>query len=507
MNKKRLSCTRKKSCYLIAFGLLFSNLNANENGESLVLDLTCGLLGKLRSELSSPLLSPSEKEAMGKKQQFAIDFLGASEINKGTKITKGEKLGEGGFGIVYAGDADGQNLIVKQELEKEPNTPINAEFIAEFTNADALLNSLIAKLKEKDPKYATLLGMGAIIPAIGMTKDGSLVQKRVSGLDLKKITLDCNSENRTIFHPPYDLSGYPNNCQEAIGRAISFYYGLQTIHGLDRVHCDIKPANVMVANDAFANYPSLIIDLGAMTEIGEEINMYSDNGAPEVIEKMRLISKNSSEIKKLEDDYDELLREYNLLYPKPKWYEKVWGLIRRKKPNSANFETQQKCRNKLHELLEQKNALRAKTQTMMFELPPADPSYDIYSSASVLPPILFGAAGYRWANSLYFPDEESDPSQYVQDAQNPDFNAEKYFMESFSKLNRVMQKVTGQSYPQPILKRFADLQARISDPNPRKRPSAADVIQVLQGLMFAPYWETVGQPNAPKRKKYFLDIK
>ncbi|MDR2806806.1 MAG: hypothetical protein LBB11_01450, partial [Puniceicoccales bacterium] len=376
-----------------------SSTNRNSDQECFIVESSYNFSGGL-------------KENQLDRQRFARDFLGEQNLKPGMAIEKGRELGRGYFGIVYASKDEHQ--IVKQGIGPQGSQNMQDE----LKNSNALVANAAQKLGQDRVEYGLLSGLGVIVTVIGKAKDGSLIQEKIQGKDLKAVVLA--SEHQA----PYDYLGYPDNLQKAIARAASLFAGFIALHTLGMIHGDIKPDNIMLLYDAFADYPCRIIDLGIMTKIGDKIERYCSNGAPEYVELQRTIAKNESKIENLTEGYDAL---QTLLTQIP----------------AQNLEELKDVKDTLEEFSKQITELRDSNKEQSTKFPTAQTSYDIYSSGSVLPVILFGRIGWELVESLYFPDTESAVSQYVIDARATKFNAFRYFLTKFLVLNEKMQKETG----------------------------------------------------------------
>jgi serine/threonine protein kinase len=306
------------------------------------------------------------------------------------------------------------------------------------------------------------------------------------------------------------------------------------LHNAGSVHCDIKPDNLLVLNDAFVSYPCRIIDFGIAAKIGDTMNSSFSNGAPECLERLNQFNFISNKISELKQKFELVNQQIQDLNKKNKlndtsqliqnlktetetvndFINQLMTVERKRTYKSDVKKLSPQIFGKLQEYNERKKFLKDAIQVLIdtqnaHPLPTAQTTNDIYSSATLLLPILFGEAGYNLAMYLYFTDN-GEESPYMHDTKVPNFDKYKYFFQKLTVLNQDMLDKTKQEYPIPMLQQFAHLQARISSPNPKERPSAIDITEKLQGIALAPYWEKIKQanynPSEVTEQDCFLDI-
>ncbi|MDR1591080.1 MAG: serine/threonine-protein kinase [Puniceicoccales bacterium] len=424
-----VSQKKKILCLLLSCDLLVARLNATALTVDIARDLEIG----------------SHKHD---KQVLCKDSPGPQILKPGTLIYLGKKVTSGGYGIIYEGSFSNRKVIIKR-IRPEKGTKGQVGIQTEWDNSRALLDRIAEKMEQDSIQYGQLFATDPIIPAIAQTMDGSLVQKKVLGQDLRKIVFSKQA--------PY-CSCYPDRLRDALICAADFFRGLAILHHLGFVHCDIKPGNVMIDDERCLCH---IIDLGGMKKFGEKIRIHSNNGAPEFIEQTCAIKNYKAKRKELLDEQTQIASKIEAAN------EPIEGLQERNKAIEA-------------ELLEIATAIRLaqkKRDTV------ARPTYDIYSSVPILLAILFGKIGYQLANYLYFPQEkDSVLFHYLNTARQPGFNGEEYFMGRCFELNQVMQKKSGQTYPETVIKQLVQLLARMSSLDPNERPSAIDILEALEHM-------------------------
>jgi serine/threonine protein kinase len=372
---------------------------------------------------------------------------GPQVLKPGIMIYLGKKVTSGGYGTIYEGFLGHRKFIIKQ-IRPEKGTKGRLGIQTEWDNSKVLLDRIAEKIKQDPTQYGQLFKTDPLIPAIARTMDGSLVQEKVSGQDLRKIIFSKQA--------PY-CSGSPDRLQDAVVCAADFFRKLALLHHLGFVHCDIKPGNVMI-DDKLCH----IIDFGGMKQFGEVIRIHTSNGGPEFTEQTGFIKNYKAKQKELLDEQAQ---------------------IADKMEAASDSET-------INQLQERNGAIEAELLEIAAGIesakkirdPIARPAYDIYSSISILLTILFGKIGHQLTHYLYFRQEGDVPFQYLHIARQPDFNGEKYFMDYCSELNRIMGEQGGQTYPEAIIQQLARLLIRMSSLNPNERPSAIEVLEALEHM-------------------------
>lgn len=491
------------------------------------------------------------------KEDFINDFLQGTSLKKGA-ITTGETIGEGGFGIVSeATDQDGNKLVVKRPHSKKSPGHFQTRKLAKRPQA----GKLAKRLQTIQENYATpdeyarsqamirkarklintsnvsnihgqLLGLGVIVPVIGQTADGGIIQEYANGVNLletadsstkdylidwihdvidedlgdkdeatielvkcliddviekklarssgstkleKVLAKDLIQETENEIDDPeikkslrdliysttgrdlleeintiiaeshdnfFDIRGFPKDPQKAIQALCSFFHSLVTLQALEYVHCDIKTENVILTKDHILK----LIDLGGLTKINENITIHSGSGAPETL-------------------YASELRI----------------------PQSLT----------------------------------AQPAYDIYCSAGVILGCLFGNKGIEADTEYFWPNENNDAPVYIQHLiKNPEMREissaarAQLFNEMIDPLNRAMgrqipdpqnpnQMITVGNYPPYVLNQIKAILAWVTDFNPQDRPSAIEVLELLQELALSDWNDT----SRPEVERYQIDTR
>lgn len=114
-------------------------------------------------------------------KNFIEDFLQGRKLQNG-EIILGDTIGEGGFGTVSTADQNGSALIVKQPKNGKSTNAMQDE----YNRSKAVVKSI--NQFANNPKnlniFGALLGSGSIVPVIGQTADGGIVQEHANGVNL-----------------------------------------------------------------------------------------------------------------------------------------------------------------------------------------------------------------------------------------------------------------------------------------------------------------------------------
>lgn len=446
------------------------------------------------------------------KDTFVEDFLQKQRLKKGQELTLGETIGQGASGTIYKAEQDDQAYIIKQAVDKDATRGIQNE----YKRSLAMYSAAYDFVWDPDTEnvYGKLSGLGVIVPVIGETQDGSIVQAYANGVNLKesatygtkdflvskiysslcdilqdsvrkskdwkeewetrktldnhttwtqnlsndlfnksigklqtdtetlvkrhlltdvsvqalvdsqKLDIDFNQIEILIKHIQklhkhgrldfFNEHGFPHNPQRAIRVLCSFFHALVTLHELGFVHCDIKPANVILTRDKIGQADNTVlklIDLGSLTRIGDEIGSYSRNGAPE--------------------------------------------------------------------FLHHKGIYDSRILTVQ-------PSYDIYCTVGIILGCLFGYSGLQADDDNFWPQPGKDPL-YIQHLKDPNFRNEidsrrfDFFSDMLQNLNNTMGQY-GDNYPEEVLNVIQTILSLVTEADRQLRPSAIDILERLQEL-------------------------
>jgi serine/threonine protein kinase len=223
-----------------------------------------------------------QKELKKRQSDLFLQKNGLEEMQvaSGTQLQQGEKLGEGGFGVVHAGTYGTHDVVTKTPTQRSSAKVALRE---EVDAAKGLKEAARAKIQEPENRFADQQGLDLIaLPESQFVTlpsgDKAELQKRIFGKDGKS----------AIFKKeiPFYSSGYPAEPQHATEMVAQLFLGLNTLHSHGRVHSDLKLENVMLdtgKGEERSNAPILkIIDVGEMVPVGSDVVGKSKNAAPEV---------------------------------------------------------------------------------------------------------------------------------------------------------------------------------------------------------------------------------
>ncbi|UPA28298.1 MAG: hypothetical protein LW808_003270 [Verrucomicrobiota bacterium] len=196
-------------------------------------------------------------------ENFVRHFLQGLNIKEGT-IIQGEKIDEGGFGIVFKAHQNGNTFVIKYLQQGKSIHAMSNEFLRSKQMVCSV-NQYVKDPDNKDDLWGKLLGLGIIVPVIGRTKNGEIIQE-YTGMNLQEATRND--------HDFFNEDGFPQSPQAALQALCSFLHALTTLHALGYVHCDLGPENVIFTKEGTIK----IIDLGFLTKIGRKITACDKRG-------------------------------------------------------------------------------------------------------------------------------------------------------------------------------------------------------------------------------------
>ncbi|MDR0351205.1 MAG: hypothetical protein LBH49_00965 [Puniceicoccales bacterium] len=396
-------------------------------------------------------------------------------------------IGQGGFGQVWSGsilDTTGKTIkkvIIKTALKQTMQPYLKEEHKQSNALALAIKNEIYNPSPEnqngnkQNPSvdFGKFQGAAGIVHVLGRgflniqspkylvfnQKNGNaIIQELVAGENLFD-ALQVNPATAPL-HPPYNAKGgHPSDLYGALRRTLSLAAEVMAIHSAGYVHNDLKEANIMILNDSTEAgepiYPTKIIDLGAIKKIGETVSAFSNNGGPELMSsesKKRTLEGLKNKIAEHNANLSEMKKNQDKSNPKLK----------------ENIDKTIMEINKLNKIYNDISLLKS------------HPSYDIYSMATVFPPILFGFRGLCLSYSLF----TNYSKQYLTEIKKMNFDERiKYFENKLFNLNNIMRKDTGNSYDDQTIKALASLLAWMLTEEPYLRPNAAQVFNQLQDIL------------------------
>jgi serine/threonine protein kinase len=137
----------------------------------------------------------------------------------------------------------------------------------------------------------------------------------------------------------------------------------------------------------------------------------------------------------------------------------------------------------------------------------AQTSYDIYTLGTMLPSLFFGRAGESLESAFYSSATDA-PSDFVQFARShSEAEIGQALLQTFQVVNAAMQGATKKSYPDHVLKRIAAMAADCLSMDPKKRPTAEQVLLFLQNIGLSDWkYEQCNIQDVPKLTREQAEI-
>jgi serine/threonine protein kinase len=244
-----------------------------------------GQMTKTLNELNKLKKFVSKQSKMNPKK-FRNENLSTplDRVSKNADVKKGRELGRGGLGVVYAGTAGGRRVVVKEAL---PDQFGRSESAQSALRDEANAGQALREAGKRKVKFlADVQGIGvAVIPQM---RGKQLIQERVKGVDGRKA---IGGES------PAFKNGFVDKPQSAVERVAGLVLGLHGMHKAGQIHHDLKAQNIMVETQGTPKAPQFglrIIDLGAAATVGKYADIRSVNAPPEFLaidRKLRGISQ------------------------------------------------------------------------------------------------------------------------------------------------------------------------------------------------------------------------
>ncbi len=215
------------------------------------------------------------------------------------------RLGAGGFGVVYhVYDQERQSEVALKLLHK---TEANAlyQFKKEFrTLADIThpnLVTLYELLSEKDYWFFTM----ELVPGVSFLEYVRGLNANVDNPRTERVginTLSTKIDNRStqdrenfsskpILPKPSELTKQPLNIDRLRLALKQLAEGVSALHKIGKLHCDLKPSNVLVTNENRL----VLLDFGLVTELTANIQDREVFGTPDYMSPEHGVGKPLSE--------------------------------------------------------------------------------------------------------------------------------------------------------------------------------------------------------------------
>jgi serine/threonine protein kinase len=308
----------------------------------------------------------------------------------------------------------------------------------ELARSEELRKAVAQQVANPETDFARFQGFGSVVTVLGTCPDGSIIQERIQGRNLFESLRDPMEDS------PYGApGGFPQDLQGAKQRALGFASEMMSLHAAGKVHCDMKPHNLMLDQEGHLH----VIDLGGLKNSGDVIGAHSLNGGPEFTAKAKQLNMIGAEMKSLKEEYNA--------------------------PSGVSSERKIALENRWNHLKIQHERLWR--QLGSFKV---DPSYDIFAEGSVLPGLWFGREGLAMSGQFW--DGSTDYLAKTRDMGYEERTA--YFKEQFVNLNERMGAATGQQYSSEDMDKMSSLMTWMMDPEPSHRPTSEQVFTQLSDL-------------------------
>ncbi|MDR1366396.1 MAG: hypothetical protein LBJ13_00590, partial [Puniceicoccales bacterium] len=208
-------------------------------------------------------------------------------INQSDVRNKGKKLGEGGFGEVYAytiGKGDQKREII---VKLPKDTKYAQKSIKIEIDAGEKLMDRFYEMQD-DSLFSDYQGLPILsLPVRNQGNHYVALQDKINGVDGVNAIAGTRSQLPLLIF----RNGFVVNPRKAIELLTELVLGLYALHRAGKVHHDLKLENIMFEIQQFlegeyslGEYRIRIIDLGGAVNIGAPHgDAYSLNGAPEYI--------------------------------------------------------------------------------------------------------------------------------------------------------------------------------------------------------------------------------
>lgn len=495
------------------------------------------------------------------KEDFINNFLQGTALKKGT-ITTGETIGEGSFGIVSeATDQDGNKLVVKRphskksterfqtrklakrlragKLAKQRQT-VQENYVAtdEYARSQAMIRKarkLINASNASDINdiHGLLLGLGVIVPVIGQTTDGGLIQEHANGVSLWEAA-DPATKDYLIdeIHDVLDKDLEDNvdeSTKELMKCLVDSIIDKKLSHAHQVVQLDeLSGKDLIQETENEIDEPEIkkslqdLIDSTTGRDLLEEINKIIAESHDNFFDIRGFPKDPQKAIQALCSFFHALVTLHALGYVHCDI--KTENVILTKdhilKLIDLGGLTKINENITIHSGSGAPETLYASELRIPQSLT-AQPAYDIYCSAGVILGCLFGNKGIEADTEYFWPNENNDAPVYIQHLiKNPEMREissaarAQLFNEMIDPLNRAMGRqipdpqnpgktITVDNYPAYVLKIIKKILMGITELNPNNRPSAIEVLELLQEFALSD-WSDM---TRPEEERYQIDTR
>jgi serine/threonine protein kinase len=442
-------------------------------------------------------------------------------IDASKEKARGQKLGAGTFGEVYACTVKigGQD---REVIVKIPTAVSGAQELIDVETAvgDALRKYL--DQMQSDSLISDYQGLSVIAVPIKL-ENGVEIQERIKGMDgWSAIQGKSKLQGGRLVQKqsPYGpfANGSVDNPQKAVERTAGLVLGLHAFHRAGKVHHDLKPNNMMVEPDG-DDFRFRIIDLGLAVNVDKRANMSgTSNGAPECLfprpgEAKESVAKPSYDMYTLgtmlpslffgsKANEAGLLRGFYGANGNPPAFVQCYRNIESNlanqmlQPEIQEYESNRTDYIREEQFINQLEAEYNQKLTMHYKQEPGthDFKLDVMLDNLNLRKNRLNARKEQLNAQLQ--NLHSRHNTLVKDPkvqQQLQEQMKRDMLSNFQRMNQAMYQATGQFYPEPVLQRLAAMTADCLSMDPSRRPSAEQVLLALQNMGLSS-WQS-GQYN------------
>lgn len=506
-------------------------------------------LDKVSHEYKSSSKLINRKDKVHITDAFVEDFLQRPHLDEKKKFVLKEKIGQGGLGVVYKAEQDGTEYIFKQAINEaaiEEMENENQHSLDIYNAARELANS-----PDAQNIHGKLLGLGVIVPVIGTITNPEirgcgLIQVYANGENLRQ-SATCvteeglreriDNELQQIF--PSDYNKFETSAQDLADRLFDEITNSQTTDVKILVQDYLTQAEKNSAHNLLykaiqnpiasiknffrkyllrqtltdsetfrthcRNVESLIVNLRQ----NRRTDFFNEHGFPREPKKAiqvlcsffyALVILHELGYVHCDLKADNVILTRDKIGLKDNTVLKLidLGALTRRGECIRMYSS-----NGAPETLDPKVIYNGQILT-------AQSFYDIYCSVGIILGCLFGYSGLQVDQENFWPTEISESSIYVQRLRDYDFRLDtddrrfEFFRRMTQNLNHAMGRY-GNNYPDSVLNVITRILYLVTEVNPYLRPSAIDVLEMLQELALSDWSSGKFQIQVPKTQVFQED--
>jgi serine/threonine protein kinase len=207
------------------------------------------------------------------------------DIPREAKATPGKEINKGGLGVVYEGRVKKGRGKKRDVVVKRAKPGGEMALRREAEAGEAVSRAYAAT--NKGTLLSDVQGLPVTVVPIQQA-DGTVIQERINGPDGSNAIFgkrERSGDNLVQTNLPHSIfsNGFVDDPQTEIGRVAGFVLGLHALHRAGKVHHDLKTPNMMVQEQSEGQFQFRVIDLGGAVNTGDRHGVCTSNGAPEYI--------------------------------------------------------------------------------------------------------------------------------------------------------------------------------------------------------------------------------